>query len=177
MNRTVAVKIVCIAAVLIFAYFELQTFVFPKADALNARSFDSPVKIDDSTFPDSAFREYVSENIDANDDGYLTPQERDAVTEITNNPGLSGKGVSDVTGIGYFPLLEKIDLSNNAIEKADISQNKKLTEMDLRGNTIPEDAKFNLFQGENIDSIITIYVSSDSTIESKLSNVRIVKVD
>ena len=176
MNRTVAVKIVCIAAVLIFAYFELQAFVFPKADALNARSFDSPVKIDDSTFPDSAFREYVSENIDVNNDGYLTPQERDAVTEIAN-PGLSGKGVSDVTGIGYFPLLEKIDLSNNAIEKADISQNKKLTEMDLRGNTIPEDAKFNLFQGENIDSIITIYVSSDSTIESKLSNVKIVKVD
>ena len=176
MNRTVAVKIVCIAAVLIFAYFELQTFVFPKADALNARSFDSPVKIDDSTFPDSAFREYVLANIDVNNDGYLTPQERDAVTEIAN-PGLSGKGVSDITGIGYFPLLEKIDLSNNFITDVDIHQNKKLTEMDLRFNTIPVDTQFNLFQGENVGAEITIYVSSDSTIESKLSNVKIVKAD
>ena len=176
MNRTVAVKIVCIAAVLIFAYFELQTFVFPKADALNARSFDSPVKIDDSTFPDSAFREYVSKNIDANNDGYLTPQERDAVTEIAN-PGLSGKGVSDVTGIEYFSYLETLDLSNNSLNDVNLSRNAKLTSLDLRGNRHSDGAEFSFSLADDLEGEITVYVSSDSSIEGKTSKVKIVKVD
>lgn len=176
MNRTAAVKIVCIVAVLIFAYFELQTFVFPKAEALNARSFDSPVKIDKSIFPDTAFREYVSKKVDVDNDGYLTPQERDAVIEISNSD-LSGKGVSDISGIGYFPLLERIDLSNNSIVEANVSQNKKLVELDLRGNKIPEGAEFNLRQADSVDSEITIYVSNDSTIDFKSSNVNVVKAD
>ena len=176
MNRTVAVKIVCIAAVLIFAYFELQTFVFPKADALNARSFDSPVKIDDSTFPDSAFREYVSENFDVNNDGYLTPQERDIVTEIAN-PGLSGKGVSDVTGIEYFSYLETLDLSNNSLNDVNLSRNAKLTSLDLRGNRHSDGAEFSFSLADDLEGEITVYVSSDSSIEGKTSKVKIVKVD
>ena len=176
MNRTVAVKIVCIAAVLIFAYFVLQAFVFPKADALNARSFDSPVKIDDSTFPDSAFREYVSENIDANNDGYLTPQERDAVTEIAN-PGLSGKGVSDVTGIEYFSYLETLDLSNNSLNDVNLSRNAKLTSLDLRGNRHSDGAEFSFSLADDLEGEITVYVSSDSSIEGKTSKVKIVKAD
>ena len=176
MNRTVAVKIVCIAAVLIFAYFELQAFVFPEADALNARSFDSPVKIDDSTFPDSAFREYVSENIDVNNDGYLTPQERDAVTEIAN-PGLSGKGVSDITGIEYFSYLETLDLSNNSLNDVNLSRNAKLTSLDLRGNSHSDAAEFSFSLADDLEGEITVYVSSDSSIEGKTSKVKIVKVD
>ena len=176
MNRTVAVKIVCIAAVLIFAYFVLQAFVLPKADALNARSFDSPVKIDDSTFPDSAFREYVSENIDANNDGYLTPQERDAVTEIAN-PGLSGKGVSDVTGIEYFSYLETLDLSNNSLNDVNLSRNTKLTSLDLRGNRHSDGAEFSFSLADDLEGEITVYVSSDSSIEGKTSKVKIVKAD
>lgn len=174
MNRTAAVKIVCIAAVLIFALLELQTYVFLKADALNVRSFDAPVKIDEVSFPDSAFREYVSSNIDVNNDGYLTPQERDTVIEIAN-PGLNGKGISDIKGIECFQYLKTLDLSNNSLDKVELSGNTKLTSLDLRGNKSSDDIKFIINFANDLEDEVTVYVSSDSTIEGKTSVVKVVK--
>ena len=61
------------------------------------------ITIDATTFPDEAFRNYVSTKID-NGDGMLVDSERDAVTEIT----IEFKGVSSMEGIGYFPNLSKL---------------------------------------------------------------------
>lgn len=44
-------------------------------DGMNACA--STTKIDEKTFPDDAFRQYVLENIDTNHDGYLSQKEKD----------------------------------------------------------------------------------------------------
>ena len=85
------------------------------------------ITIDATTFPDEAFRNYVSTKID-NGDGMLVDSERDAVTEIT----IEFKGVSSMEGIGYFPNLSKLSCVGNKLTSLDVSENTALTELDCR---------------------------------------------
>ena len=47
-----------------------------------AQLTDASVEINDTTFPDADFQEYVQDNVDKNDDGYLSEKERDDVIEL-----------------------------------------------------------------------------------------------
>ena len=85
------------------------------------------ITIDATTFPDAAFRNYVSTKID-NGDGMLVDSERDAVTEIT----IEFKDVSSMEGIGYFPNLSKLSCTGNKLTSLDVSENTALTELDCR---------------------------------------------
>ena len=57
--------------------------------------------LDSDTFPDEAFRKYLSENVDLNGDGGLDVLEYEEVTELH----LNGLGIKNLEGIGKFYYL------------------------------------------------------------------------
>lgn len=87
------------------------------------------VKIDEKSFPDSIFREYVMK-FDTNSDGYFSDYELNSVQSIKIS--YSGYyqysvGLKSLKGIEYFTLLKRLELENDPqLEEMDISNNVKL---------------------------------------------------
>lgn len=90
------------------------------------------IPIDEEHFPDEVFRQYVLDNIDTNKDNQLCDPERLAVETINN---LSSKGISDLTGIGYFENLKELTCNGNNITELDLSNNKELINLNCYRNT------------------------------------------
>ncbi|MBQ3632123.1 MAG: hypothetical protein II949_12945 [Prevotella sp.] len=86
------------------------------------------VAIDESSFPDANFRQYVLDSIDSNNDSFLSTAEAEAVEEIN----VADCSISDLTGIGFFSKL-KILLCNNALEETNTRNH--LTTLDVSKNT------------------------------------------
>ena len=78
------------------------------------------VTINDTNFPDSAFRDYVKK-FDTDDSGNLSQEEINAVTQID----VAFQWISDLTGIGYFTSLQHLKCNNNT----------SLTSLDVSGCT------------------------------------------
>lgn len=89
----------------------------------------SGVQINSTNFPDTAFRNYVSSNIDTNGDGYLSDSERNVSSIYVND-----LGISDLKGIAYFTGLESLSCANNNLIYLDISKNTKLTSLSCEYN-------------------------------------------
>ena len=62
---------------------------------------DTGVAVDRINFPDDAFRAYVSENCDTDDNGYLSDVEISSVKGID----VGGRGIASLEGICYFTEL------------------------------------------------------------------------
>ena len=105
------------------------------------------IEINETNFPDEKFRAYVGqESIDTNQDGFLNPQEIADVTEID----VYNKGISDLTGIGIFTALTKLNCDDNSLTSLDVSNNTALeilccyrnairgTDMTALVNSLPE---------------------------------------
>lgn len=102
---------------------------------------EEDVAIDETTFPDDAFRQYVEENCDADSDGMLSDTERQSVKALP----LSGKAIESLQGIEYFTALVRLNCSENLLTSLDLSENtdlqtlncadNRLTSLDLSGNT------------------------------------------
>lgn len=82
-----------------------------------------------NSFPDSAFREYVSNLIDADEDGYLSENEISETKAIF----CYYNGITDFTGIEYFTSLVFLDICVSGLETIDLSQNKELKYLDYSG--------------------------------------------
>ena len=68
--------------------------------------------INATDFPDANFRSYISgTTIDQNSDGYLSSDEIEATTKMD----VSNRGISDLTGIGYFTKLKELNCAKNKI--------------------------------------------------------------
>ena len=86
------------------------------------------VEINNTNFPDQAFRKYVEDNIDKADtttgkkDGKLSKAERDAVTKIS----ITNTNCTDLTGIAYFANLTELNCYHNQLTTLDVSKNAKL---------------------------------------------------
>ncbi len=80
------------------------------------------VEINSTSFPDEIIRNWVSENCDSDSDGYLSPSEISAVTEIV----VTYKDIRNLTGIEYFTELVRLDCSDNLLTSLDVSHNTKL---------------------------------------------------
>lgn len=92
-----------------------------------------PVSIDEKTFPDEVFREYVSDVFDNNGDGILSGEERARVTAISvSTRGLSG----NLQGIEVFHALEYLDCSDNELSNLDLSNNTALKYLDCHHNKV-----------------------------------------
>ncbi len=81
------------------------------------------IPINEDFFPDAAFRTYVSENLDTNHDGSLSPAEQDAVTTIN----VGNKGIESLEGVEYFTALQELFCHHNALTVLDVSENTALT--------------------------------------------------
>lgn len=185
MNRLTYIKAACIAITFIFAIVEVSINVLPYAEALTPRSFDAPVAIDEEAFPDAGFREYVKENIDEDEDGYLTPQECDSVKTIgyseegswtVEDVGLKNKGITDITGVDLFTNLEAINLSYNSLERINLSWNKNLKQVDLRGNKEVSNENFSMFLPRT-DGVVYVILSTDANIQGWTTNGEFVRAD
>lgn len=121
----------------------------PTADGANAASAAAPLTqdpedladgtpkprtgegtpIDESTFPDAAFRAYVEKYFDADGDGSLSQEEIDAVIEIGDSPSYLPENVSSLKGIEIFSSLEKLICDECPLNSLDVSKNKELKEL------------------------------------------------
>lgn len=91
------------------------------------------VALDLEDVPDEAFRSYLAEHVDEDDDGLVSKAEASAVTAIGDalsaigeDNGLYGLGIADLTGIEAFPNLETLVCANNDLTEIDVSQNTAL---------------------------------------------------
>ena len=97
------------------------------------------IPINEKTFPDNAFREYVCENIDTNGDGVLVSSEAMAVEEIWlgyHPNGYEGEPIYDLTGIEYFTNLKMLDFIYHSVTSVDLSRNTKLTFLQCGSNEL-----------------------------------------
>ena len=102
----------------------------------SAKAAETDVAIDQTTFPDTTFQTYISDNFDKNKDGSLSQAERTAVTAIKVNEGINGVKITSVKGIEYFPELTSLQCNKNSLTDLDVSNNTKLTVLDCRNNQL-----------------------------------------
>ena len=111
-----------------------KTFTLNSGGTVKEVVFDKCPEINSENFPDAVFRKYVINHFDkAETDGYLDPSSEGYVVEELN---VSGLGISNLKGIGFFPNLKKLDCSDNKITHLNVSQNTKLTKLNCQNNQL-----------------------------------------
>lgn len=89
------------------------------------------IPIDETTFPDEKFREYILDNIDTGEkDGALSYEERTSVRVID----VKNMGISSLEGLDYFENLEELDCSNNSLEELRSYKTKKMKKVNCSKN-------------------------------------------
>ena len=76
------------------------------------------IELNETNFPDPAFRNFLAENIDTDKDGFLSPEER-----VIDSLNLGSLGIKDLKGIEYFGLVKQIYCSGNELETLDLTGN------------------------------------------------------
>lgn len=129
------------------------------------------VEINETTFPDSAFRSFLQSK-DYGADSKLTKEELDNVKELL----LPMRDIQDLKGIEYFTSIEKLDCSMNKLTSLDVSNlsqlarlqcyDNNLTELDLTNNTKLEitycdQNKLNSLSIPNTPSLILVSFSQN----------------
>ena len=67
------------------------------------------ISIDETSFPDAKFRQFVLDRIDKDDDNLLSQEEIDATASLE----IQYKGISDLKGIEFFTELETLYCDGN----------------------------------------------------------------
>ena len=124
------------------------------------------IAIDETSFPDDIFRNYVKENLDADGNGSLS----DSEIAATNLINVSEKGISSLKGIEYFTALTKLYCAHNRLTELDISCNTSLTALNCWANQLSaldvsrNSALTDLSCADN--QLTALDVSSNSTLTS-----------
>ena len=89
------------------------------------------VNIDEKTFPDANFRQFLIDEgygcqCTSLNQRYLTFEDIEGITTLD----VSNMGINSLTGIQFFTALEELDCAENALTALDVSNNKALTELD-----------------------------------------------
>ena len=90
------------------------------------------VTINDVTFPDKAFRNYVSKKYDLDGDEKLSSKERNAVKKLD----VSGMRIGELKGIEYLTNLQTLECQQNNLKNLDVRYNKQLVCLTCYGNKI-----------------------------------------
>lgn len=98
------------------------------------------VAINETNFPDSVFRDYISK-YDIDKDGSLSGEEINDVEEIDLlDQDLYGSGpfekISSMKGLEYFSSLKKLVCCGRGITDLDLSRNTKLEYLNCSGNDL-----------------------------------------
>jgi Leucine-rich repeat (LRR) protein len=133
--------------------------------------------ITEEVFPDAAFRQYVSDNLDTDKDGTLTEEERKQCTEIDVN----GLGIESLKGIEAFSSVEVLDCGNNSLTDLDLSSNVALTRLTCSSNKLTSlelsacrkltylDCRDNQLSRIVVNANTEIEILSDSTEENEIT--------
>ena len=105
---------------------------------------DGDVAINETTFPDENFREYVKTEFDKDNNNSLSADEIAAVKEIS----VEGKPITSFKGIEYFTALTSLECSNTKLTSLDTYHNKKLGY--LRCNYIQDLTTLNVSQNTEL---------------------------
>ena len=99
--------------------------------------FNPPeLAIDETNFPDPNFRGYVATNLDTDHSGWLTDEERLAVTAIN----CGAESITSLQGIQFFPELLYLGCSDNLLDgELDLTGNLKLQTVICSYNTELDD--------------------------------------
>lgn len=95
-------------------------------------SDENVVAIDETSFPDDAFRAYITDNFDLNHDNLLDESECTAVTSIS----VPEMGIESLKGIENFPNLNYLLAWYNSISEINVSHNTALSYLYLDANQI-----------------------------------------
>lgn len=96
--------------------------------------FFEPYPINEETFPDQAFRSYVSDTFDVDKNGELSRDEANSVEYIgkwnndmlSYNEPVSDMDITSFEGIGYFKNLKSLVANDNYVSELDLSKNRQL---------------------------------------------------
>ena len=95
--------------------------------------------INSTNFPDSAFRSYISSNVDSNKDGFLSDSEIKSITSLslgkTSSTNESAK-ISNLKGIEFFTALTYLDCQYNKLTAIDLSKNTALKTLICNNNQL-----------------------------------------
>lgn len=144
------------------------------------------VVVDENTFPDAKFREYVLKNIDKDRNQELSEAEISVVKSID----MTRKGVSTMKGVEIFTGLTSLKCGNNLLTELDVSSLKELetlycnynqlTELDVSGFTKLTylDCGANQLQSLNVTGCTglgTIYLGTNQIIDLDASGLTSLK--
>ena len=103
---------------------------------------EGDVAINETNFPDENFRNYVSENFDDDNNGFLSQSECDKVEKINISQSFdtedNSKKVKSLKGLDLFKNLNGLYCENNQLTNLDLSKNTKLEILRCYNNDIKE---------------------------------------
>ncbi len=122
-----------------------KTFVNSSGEPVTTSiALELKVPINDSTFPDAQFRNYVAQTVDTNHDGYLTSE----LYRTARDLNVAEQNISNLAGIEHFIFLETLNCNSNNLSTVNLSHNtgikqllisnNKLTSLNLGENTMLE---------------------------------------
>ena len=126
---------------------------------------DNPVKlvgiaIDETNFPDAAFRQCLFDYYKFAKDGILTDEEIKNTTTLE----VDWEDIKNLKGIEYFTALEELDCSGNDLTEFDLSMNTKLHYLDCSDNEL---TMLNISNNQLLD---TLYCNGNELTELDVSN-------
>lgn len=102
------------------------------SESYDIEIYDTSAKLDESTFPDAALRNYLSENFDSDKNGTLSPIEIDNIHTFN----LNNTGITDFTGIEHLWYLVNLRIDNEKITTLDLSSKERLFELGIKDTPI-----------------------------------------
>ncbi|MBO6162231.1 MAG: hypothetical protein J6O53_03155 [Eubacterium sp.] len=96
--------------------------------SMDTHAEETVIEINENTFPDPVFRDYVSSKINTNGGNELSVDEIDATTTIN----VSEMNISDLSGIEYFTSLKELYCEGNPIEELIVSGIETLETLNCR---------------------------------------------
>ena len=139
-----------------------------QTDAAQVEDNANLLPINDSVFPDSAFRKYISAKIDVTRDNFLS------TNEIANTAvmDISGKGIADLKGIDRFTGLQRLKCRKNKLTTLNLPALKKLEYLDCRDNRLTK------LDVSKCASLVELYCSNNRLASLNLTkNKALVRLD
>ena len=117
---------------------ELFPSAVTAAEASLASSESAEIDINDINFPDENFRRFIlGQGYDRNSDLRLSDAELAEVTEMDCEGGQDdGSKIGDLSGIGHFRSLTKLNCRDNLLKELDVSELHDLIYLDCSSNMI-----------------------------------------
>lgn len=126
------------------------------------------VKIDQETFPDASFRNYVLTRLDLDGDGMLNNEERNSVMVLIIP---EEKAITSLKGLEQFPHLQSLTAKNTGITELDLNSVTELSYLDVSGTDLSQldlEKNTNLIDvhADNTLSLQKVYFPSESEIRT-----------